>query len=117
MRTFAARQAELNERRYSDDASDTRHYDHTTQEGARAILSSRGGKKAAQIALAQLAAQAREPGEGFLPTARLSAPLHVLYALQTIGLIIEADDNRGRAIRFKLTAMGLAYAAKAGGRE
>lgn len=106
MRTYADRLDELNERRYTDEAGSTRHHDASTDAGAKAILSSRGGKKAAQLALAQLWEQAKQPGHGFLPTARISAPLYVLRALQTLGLIEEAEDERGKAIRFRLTFTG-----------
>lgn len=110
MRTFAARQRDLDERRYDDDAPDA---DPTTSEGARQILSSRGGKKAARIALAELWQTAKQWREGYLPTARISAPLRVLLALERAGLIEVAEDDRGMALRYRLTSTGVQMAAKA----
>lgn len=107
MRTYAAHQSDLAARRYDDDAEDTRHHDASTAQGAKLILSSKGGKAAAKLAAAALWQQANEPGGGYLPTARLHAPLHVLRAMQTMGVIEEAQDERGRAIRFRLTEAGL----------
>lgn len=86
--------------------------DPTTQEGAKAMLSSRGGKKAGQIAIAELWKATRIYNAGYLPTARISAPLRVLLALETLGLIERANDNRGRAIRFRLTPSAALMAAK-----
>lgn len=113
MRTFAARERDLAESRYQADAEDTRHHDPSTAEGAIAILKSKGGKAAAQHALGALWRQANQPGEGYLPTAQIPAPLHVLRALQRSGLIKEADDERGRAIRFRLSTDGVQIAAQA----
>lgn len=103
MRTFAARQRDLQEARY-DDAPDA---DPATVEGAKAILSSRGGKKIAKVALGQFWEAAQQWADGYLPTAVLSAPLRVLLALETMGLIERAQDDRGVAIRFRLTMRGL----------
>lgn len=114
MRTFAAHQSARAARRYDDDAEDTRHHDASTVRGAKLILSSKGGKAAAKLAAAALWHQANDHGEGYLPTARLHAPLHVLRAMQTMGAIEEADDERGRAIRFRLTPAGIRAARMAG---
>lgn len=99
MRTLAARQRDLAEARY-DDAPDA---DPETVEGAKAILASRGGKKIAKVALGQFWDAARQWSGGYLPTAVLSAPLRVLLSMETMGLIERADDDRGVAIRFRLT--------------
>ena len=91
----------------------TTELDPTNRVDAKNMLASRGGEKAAKLALAELWKQANEPGEGYLPTARLSAPLRVLIALETLGVIVRATDNRGRAIRFKLSDAGLTAAVRA----
>ena len=87
--------------------------DPTVPADAKRMLASRGGGKAAKIALAELWKQANEPGQGYLPTARLSAPLRVLIALETVGVIERATDDRGRAFRFKLSDAGLTAAVRA----
>lgn len=107
MRTYADRQRDLEGDRYTA-PSDTRHHDPKTKTGARAIVGSPGGKKAAQFALVDLWNQAEEKGQGYLPTARIRAPLYVLEALETLGSIERATDDRGRAIRFRLTEAALA---------
>lgn len=109
MRTFAARMRDIEERRYDD----VPEADPTTSEGAKAILGSRGGKKAARLALATLWEAAKEWQQGYLPTARINAPLRVLDALHTIGLVEPADDDRGVAIRLRLTPLGIQMAARA----
>lgn len=106
MRTFAARQRDAEESRYDTSGA----ADPATVEGAKAILSSRGGKKIAKVALGQFWDAARQWSEGYLPTAVLSAPLRVLLALETMGLIERADDDRGVAIRFRLTQRGIMLA-------
>lgn len=83
------------------------HHDPATKEGARLILSSHYGKRAAKISIADLWKQSHEMGGGWLPTARIGAPLHVLVALETVGVTERANDDRGRAIRFRLTDAGL----------
>ena len=103
MRTFAARRRDIAEARY-DDAPDA---DPEMADGAKAILASRGGKKIAKVALGQLWDAARQWSEGYLPSAVISAPLRVLLALETMGLIERAQDDRGVAIRFRLTKRGL----------
>lgn len=103
MRTFAARQRDVMESRYDTSGA----ADPATAEGALAILSSRGGKKIAQVALGQLWEAAQQWADGYLPTAVLSAPLRVLLALETTGLIERAKDDRGVAIRFRLSPRGL----------
>jgi hypothetical protein len=110
MRTFAARQNDTAAARYEDDGETL---DPTQPNDAKRMLSTRGGAKAAKIALAELWAQANEAGQGYLPTARLSAPLRVLTALETIGVIERADDDRGNAIRFRLSSYGLDMALQA----
>lgn len=110
MRTFADRQAERDSGRYASEETDI---DPSTLAGAKAMLSSTGGQKAAKIALAELWKQANEAGQGYLPTARISAPLRVLIALETAGVIERATDDRGNAIRFKLTDAGLTAAVRA----
>jgi hypothetical protein len=107
MRTFAARQRDMDEARYEDAPAET---DPKTITGAKTILSSRGGKKAAKIALAQLWRAANNWEQGYMPTATLNAPLRVLEALETMSLIERADDDRGVAIRFRLTDKGLTMA-------
>lgn len=110
MRTFADRQKDLAENRY--DAEDL-SIDPTTPNGAKALLSSRGGKKAAQLALSTLWEAKKQWREGWLPTAKINAPLRVLEALHTIDLIEQANDDRGVAIRLRLTPKGVILAAKA----
>lgn len=106
MRTFADKQRETAERRYGDDATDTRKYDPEIAAEAKMILSSQGGKKAARFAIKDMWDQADRPGQGYLPTARLRAPLHVLRAMETLGIVERATDDRGVAIRFRLTEAG-----------
>jgi len=114
VRTYADRQQDVGQGRYAL-SSDTRDIDPSTKEGATAILSVAGAKKAAKIALDQLWKQAQEPGQGYLPTARISAPLRVLLALETLGLIEKATDDRGRAYRYRLSLEGLRQAKKKAG--
>lgn len=104
MRTFAARQRDLQEARYEEAPADL---DPKTTSGAKAILASRGGKNAARVAIKELWDAACQWSSGYLPTARISAPLRVLEALETMGLVERADDDRGVAIRFRLTHRGL----------
>ncbi len=110
MRTFADKQNDQSSGRY-DTGND--NLDPSVPADAKAILVSRGGQKAAKIALSELWKQANEAGQGYLPTARISAPLRVLIALETAGVIERATDDRGRAIRFKLTDAGLTAAVRA----
>lgn len=110
MRTFADRQREVVTGRYADAET---NLDPTKPVDAKRMLSTPGGSKAAKIALAELWKQANEAGQGYLPTARLSAPLRVLIALETVGVIERATDDRGKAIRFKLTDAGLTAAVRA----
>ena len=114
MRTYADRQQDVGQGRYAL-SSDTRDFDPTTLEGAKAILSVAGAKKAAKFALNDLWKQAQEPGQGYLPTARINAPLRVLQALETLGMIEKAQDDRGRAFRYRLSPTGLRQAKKKAG--
>lgn len=109
MRTFAQRQIDLAERRYQ---SMEEGADPKTDKGAMLIVSSRGGKAAAKVAVGELWKAANTWAEGYLPTAQISAPLRVLEAMETLKLIERADDDRGVAIRFRLTMTGLRLAAK-----
>ena len=110
MRTYADRQTDINAARYDDEAV---NLDPANPADAKLMLSTLGGNKAAKLALAELWAQANQDGQGYLPTARLSAPLRVLTALETVGVIERATDNRGRAIRYRLTDAGLTAAVRA----
>lgn len=101
MRTFSVYQRDLQEARYTGEK-----HNPEDRAGANAILSQREGKASAKRAIAELAAQAKLPGQGYLPTARLSAPLHVLVALTTVGVVEKANDDRGKAWRYRLTAQG-----------
>lgn len=101
MRTFEAFQRDQAEARYAQE-----QHNPESEAGARAILSQRNGKFTAQLVVKELAAQARLSGPGYLPSARLSAPLHVVIALCTIGVVEKAEDGRGRAWRYRLTAFG-----------
>jgi hypothetical protein len=109
MRTFAARERDIQEARYIDPEA----ADPTTPDGATAILASRGGKQAARHALAALWRAAQAWREGYEPTAKIPAPLRVLQALETLRLIERATDDRGEAIRFRLTAKGIKMAENA----
>lgn len=130
MRTFAAANRDRMENRYAvDDVLP--EADGKTPAGAKTILASRGGKKAARHATATLWEASRKHREGFMPTARINAPLRVLEALETAGLIERAQDGghspataeeyledttrRGVAIRFRLTEFGLRVAAEKSG--
>ena len=110
MRTLADRQNERNVGRYE---KENVNLDPSVKSDANAILLSQGGSKAAKIALAELWKQANEDGQGYLPTARLSAPLRVMIALETAGVVTRATDDRGRAIRFRLSDAGLTAAVRA----
>lgn len=127
MRTFAQRQRELQERRYASDQT-LPDEDGTTVASAKLILTSRGGKAAAKLVLSALWKTANEYEGGYLPTAQISAPLRVLTALETVGLVERATDGgtmpltaeeyefgangRGHAIRFRLTSKGVSFALK-----
>tara|TARA_R110000868_G_scaffold13624_4_gene63311 strand:+ start:436 stop:786 length:351 start_codon:yes stop_codon:yes gene_type:complete len=110
MRTLAGKQADIESGRYAN-AKD--NLDPAVPADAKAMLRSIRGGKAARIALGQLWDQANEEGRGYLPTARLSAPLRVLVALETVGVIERAEDDRGVAIRFRLTDASLTAAVRA----
>ena len=110
MRTFADRERELAEGRYDGNGEDTSHHNPKTPDGARAILASRGGKKAAQLAIAQLwAAHKREQGSrrASIHMEFLSAPVRVLRALETLRLVEETHDHTGLMDCFMLTEGGL----------
>ncbi|MBL4929372.1 hypothetical protein [Fuscibacter oryzae] len=112
MRTFAAHQRDQDQGRYDDEDQLGMQHDPTTRDGAMAILSSRGGKKAAQIAILTLWRAAKDWRDGYMPTARIGAPLRVIQALENIGLVEVAEDDRGMALRFRLTPKGALMAAK-----
>jgi hypothetical protein len=105
MRTLADKQEDRASGRYASGAVDI---DPSTPAGAKTMLSTLGGSKAAKIALGELRGV---EGQGYLPTARISAPMRVLVALETMGLIERANDDRGRAIRFRLTELSLKQVA------
>lgn len=110
MRTFADREKELAEGRYDGTGDDTGQHNPKTPDGARAILASRGGKKAAQLAIAELwAAHKREQGSrrAAVNMEFLSAPARVLRALETLRLIEETHDHTGLMDCFRLTESGL----------
>lgn len=92
MKTFASAQKDRLEGRYTTD--DMKDVDGTSKEGAKKILSSRGGKKAAQHAIATLYAASIKYPQGYLSTAVINAPLRVLQALERTGLIEQAEDNQ-----------------------
>lgn len=110
MRTYADRQKDLQSARYDDEDPTI---DPTTPSGAKRMLATLGGKNAAKLAIACLWEARKEWRDGWMPTARIPAPLRVLEALNTVGLVEQADDNRGVAIRVRLTATGVQMAAKA----
>lgn len=110
MRTFAQRQIDIAERRYQ---SMEEGADPKTDLGAMLIISSRGGKAAAKVAVNELWEAANTWPDGYLPTARISAPLRVLEAMETLRMIERADDDRGVAIRFRLSMTGLKLAKAA----
>ena len=101
---------------YEGDRYSGARHDPATKEGAKMILSSQHGKDTAKISIAELWKQSHEVGGGWLPTARIGAPLHVLVALETVGVIERANDDRGRAIRFRLTHRGIDMAMRKGSR-
>lgn len=122
MRTFAARQADLSTRRYTEDelANETGE----TVESARRILVSAGGRKAARHAIRDLHRASVQFRDGWLPTAQIGAPLRVLQSLVMTGVIEKADsaafpeteaqlaenDGRTHAWRYRLTDTGRAMA-------
>lgn len=91
-----------------------------TKEEARIILTSHGGKQAAKHALAELYAASVKWPQGWLPTARIPAPLRVLKSLELTGVIESEQEasfpmtegtyalNQGRShvIKYRLTALG-----------
>lgn len=103
MKTFAQAQKDKLESRYTSDTMPD--VDGTTIKGAKAILSSRGGKKAAKHALASLYKASVDFREGWLVTAQINAPLRVLQALVCTGLI-EQNDN---AAEFPMTESQYAF--------
>lgn len=111
MRTIADKQRDVETSRYEAEGD----HDPLTPSGARAILKSAGGSKAAKLAISDMWAQAKKPGQGYLPTARISAPLRVVQALATVGVAERADDDRGVSFRYRLTEMGLDMAVKSRG--
>lgn len=110
MRTFSNKQTDIETGRYGEAKTDL---DPSLKADAKHMLASAGGGKAARLALGQLWAQANDAGRGYLPTARLSAPLRVLTSLETLGVIERATDDRGVAIRYRLTDAGLTAAVRA----
>jgi len=127
MRTFAASQKDKMESRYSSDTA-LPNVDGKTKAGAKEILSSRGGKKAASHATANLWEAANKFSGGWLTTAKVNAPLRVLEALETAGLVEKAEDidlnkiqssedylgfeSRGHAWRYRLTDFGKKVASE-----
>lgn len=123
MRTFAARQADLDTKRYADTDLNVEE-DGMTVESAKKILVSAGGRKAAKLAIRDLHDASIKFRDGWLPTAQIRAPLRVLQSLVLTGLIEKADsadfpmteaqlvENAGRAHawRYRLTAMGKSIA-------
>lgn len=110
MRTYADRERDLSEGRYASDADDIEQHNPRTPEGAKAILASRGGKKAAQLALAAIwkAHKADTIGKRkALFREHIPAPFRVLRALETMGLIEETHDDTGLLECFRLTESGL----------
>lgn len=109
MRTFAARQRDIEQSRYLAEG-DGAQFDPRTAEGAKGLLSTRGGKKAAQIAISEMwkAAKTRA-GWGVLAD-EASAPIRILLALTTLGIAeqIEGED----APTYRLTPNGAVMAAK-----
>lgn len=116
MRTFADSQRDHAERSYSPEADDTSQHDPFTVQGAKAILSSRGGKKAAQLAIAAIWEIQRRNPAAQTHGDDLPAPFGVLRALETLKLIEEPREAYGLAGCFRLTSVGMAQAAKAEGR-
>jgi ketopantoate reductase len=117
MRTLAAKLNDTGTSRYQGDQS--RDLDPKSLADAKKILSTAGGAKAAKLAIAELWKQAQAVGGGWLPTARLSAPLRVLQSMVTIGVLEQADDNEERqtvAFRFRLNERGLDAAVAASAR-
>lgn len=81
--------------------------DPTTPEGAKLMLRSRGGKKAAGRAMVQLWRIKQRYMDGYLPTAQILAPLRVLMALELIGQVERAENEDNQlAWRFRLTPKG-----------
>jgi len=108
MRTLAASMSDSASYRYLGDQS--HDLDPTIPAEAKRILASAGGAKAAKRAISQLWEQSKQHGQGYLPTARLDAPMRVLMALTCLGVLEVADDNAERqtiALRFRLTDKGL----------
>lgn len=92
MRTFAAAQKDRLESRYTSD--DMPDLEGNTVAEARTILSSRGGKKAARLALRDLYQAWQRHPEGWLPTAQIRAPLRVLNSMTLAGLIEKGEGSR-----------------------
>lgn len=118
MRTFAARQADLLTRRYTED--DLTQETGETVESARRILVSAGGRKAAKLAIRDLHRASVQFRDGWLPTAQIGAPLRVLQSLALTGVIekresaafpeteaqLAANQGRRHAWHYRLTEMG-----------
>lgn len=91
-----------------------------TKEEARIILSSHGGKQAAKHAIATLYEASQKFREGWMPTARINAPLRVLRSLELTGLVERQQHasfptteneyalNQGRShvIKYRLSEFG-----------
>lgn len=101
-----------------------------TKDEARIILTSRGGKNAAKLALADLYAAYVQFPDGWLVTARIRAPLRVLNALELTGLIERAEGtasfptnvaeyeaNRSHAYKYRLTEFGRQVANESKGKS
>lgn len=118
MRTLSANLADKANRRYQ--GGDFHDLDPTNPRDAKNMLATGQGRKIATIVAQELLLQSDKPGGGWLPTARLSAPLPVLLAMETLGAVERADDNTERqtvAYRFRLTDKILDAAMKARGEK
>ena len=116
MRTLAAKLNDDKNSRYADD-NGGHDLDPTLLCDAKKMMSAPGAKKAAAFAIEDLLVQAGKAGQGWLPTATIRAPIRVLMALTTLGVLEMADDNAERqtiALRFRLTEKALDAAAKKG---
>ena len=111
MRTFAARQRDIEQSRYLAEGDGTQ-FDPRTIEGAKGLLSTRGGKKAAQQAVAALWTAAKRWRDGYLLRTELVTPSRVLEALHTLKLVERMENAEGR-LGYRLTPSGVATAAKA----
>lgn len=112
MVTYAERQQELINRQSYDWGI---HLDVSQPKDAKILLASTGGKKAAQLAIADLYHHALKRGiEHCMVPADIGAPARVILALVTIGIVEDGTESLNAVVRrYRLSPKGIEMAMAA----